>query len=153
MASPLTDLTRRGAPDPVQWLERCQVAFDGIKNALCGETVLFAPNFDLPFSLQTDASDRGLGAVLTQQVEDADRPVLYLSRKLSEREGRYSTVEKECLAIRWAVGALRYHLLGPLLHPLFGPRPPAMAPPHEGLQPEDHALVPRVAALKFPGCP
>ena len=50
--------------------------------------------------------------MLTQQVEGADRPVLYLSRKLSEREGRYSTVEKECLAIRWAVGALRYYLLG-----------------------------------------
>ena len=112
LASPLTDLTRKGAPDPVQWTERCRVAFDGIKNALCGETVLYAPNFDLPFSLQTDASDRGLGAVLTQQVEGADRPVLYLSRKLSEREGRYSTVEKECLAIRWAVGALRYYLLG-----------------------------------------
>ena len=36
----------------------------------------------------------------------------YLSRKLSDREDRYSTVEKECLAIRWAVGALRYYLLG-----------------------------------------
>ncbi|XP_059920885.1 uncharacterized protein LOC132467554 [Gadus macrocephalus] len=51
------------------------------------------------YSVPTDMSDRGLGAVLTQQVEGADRPVLYLSRKLSDREGRYSTVEKECLAI------------------------------------------------------
>ena len=36
----------------------------------------------------------------------------YLSRKFPDREGRYSTVEKECLAIRWVVGALRYYLLG-----------------------------------------
>nr|XP_024655059.1 uncharacterized protein LOC112430808 [Maylandia zebra] len=60
----------------------------------------------------TDASDRGLGAVLSQQVRGADRPVLYISRKLAERERRYSTVEKECLAIRWAVSSLRYYLLG-----------------------------------------
>ena len=88
------------------------MSFDAIKTALCGEAVLCAPNFALPFSVQADASDRGLGAVLTQQVGGTDRPVLYLSRKLSDREGRYSTVEKECLAIRWAVGALRYYLLG-----------------------------------------
>ncbi len=62
--------------------------------------------------LQTDASDRGLGAVLAQVVGGEERPVLYLSRKLSKRETRYSTVEKECLAIRWAVLTLRYYLLG-----------------------------------------
>ena len=112
LASPLTDLTRKSAPDTVQWSEPCQVSFEAIKTALCGKSVLCAPNFDLPFSLQTDASDRGLGAVLTQQVEGVDRPVLYLSRKLADRETRYSMVEKECLAIRWAVGALRYYLLG-----------------------------------------
>ncbi len=71
-----------------------------------------SPNFDLPFLLQTDASDRGLGAVLAQVVGGEERPVLYLSRKLSKRETRYSTVEKECLAIRWAVLTLRYYLLG-----------------------------------------
>ena len=76
LASPLTDLTRKRAPDTVQWSEPCQVSFEAIKTALCGKSVLYAPNFDLPFSLQTDASDRGLGAVLTQQVEGVDRPVL-----------------------------------------------------------------------------
>ncbi|KAJ8375044.1 hypothetical protein SKAU_G00056240 [Synaphobranchus kaupii] len=52
------------------------------------------------YCIPTDASDRGLGAVLTQQVEGVDRPVLYISRKLSQRETKYSTIEKECLAIR-----------------------------------------------------
>ena len=102
LTSPLTDLTRKGASDPVQWTELCQRAFERVKEALCGEPLLFTPNF----------SDRGLGAVLTQQVEGVDRPVLYISRKLSQREAKYSTVEKECLAIRWAVGSLRYYLLG-----------------------------------------
>ena len=112
VTSPLTDLTKKGAPDPVQWTEQCQRAFLEVKAALCGGPLLHSPDFSLPFVLQTDASDRGLGAVLSQEVEGEDRPVLYISRKLSVREGRYSTIEKECLAIKWAVLALCYYLLG-----------------------------------------
>ncbi len=73
---------------------------------------MHSPDFSLPFLLQTDASDRGLGAVLTQEIGGEERPVLYISRKLSKRETMYSTIEKECLAIRWAVLTLRYYLLG-----------------------------------------
>ncbi len=112
LTSPLTDLTKKEAPDPVQWTELCQQALTKVKAALCGGPLLHSPNFDLPFLLQTEASDRGLGAVLAQVVGGEERPVLYLSRKLSKRETRYSTVEKECLAIRWAVLTLRYYLLG-----------------------------------------
>ncbi len=112
LTSPLTDLTKKEAPDPVQWTEPCQQALTQVKAALCGGPLLHSPNFNLPFLLQTDASDRGLGAVLAQVVGGEERPVLYLSRKLSKRETRYSTVEKECLAIRWAVLTLRYYLLG-----------------------------------------
>ncbi|XP_035523495.1 uncharacterized protein LOC118332359 [Morone saxatilis] len=78
----------------------------------CGQPGHFRRECPLMEVGQTDASNRGLGAVLSQQVQGVDRPVLYISRKLSERESRYSTIEKECLAIRWAVEALRYYLLG-----------------------------------------
>jgi len=61
---------------------------------------------------QTDASNSGVGTVLSQQVEGVDRPILYISRKLTQREVNYSTVEKECPAIQWAVSALHYYLLG-----------------------------------------
>ncbi|XP_061829537.1 uncharacterized protein [Nerophis lumbriciformis] len=71
-----------------------------------------APDLGETYCVPADASGRRLGAVLPQRVGDVDRPVLYISRKLSDREARYSTVERECLAIRWAVGALRYYLLG-----------------------------------------
>ncbi len=54
----------------------------------------------------------GLGAVLSQVVGGEERPVLYLSRKLSNRETRYSTIEMECVAICWAVLTLCYYLLG-----------------------------------------
>ncbi len=112
LTSLLTDLTKKEAPDPVQWTELCQQAVTKVKAALCGGPLLHSPNFGLPFLLQTDASDRGLGAVLAQVVGGEERPVLYLSRKLSKKETRYSTIEKECLAIRWAVLTLRYFLLG-----------------------------------------
>jgi len=77
-----------------------------VKNALCGELLFFTPYFELPFVLQTDASNSGLGAVLSQEVDGVNRPVLYLSRMLVEREERNSTVEQECLAIKWAFSAL-----------------------------------------------
>ncbi len=112
LTSPLTDLTKKEVPDTVPWTERCQQVFTQVKAALCGGPLLHSPDFSLPFLLQTDASDRGLGAVLTQEMGGEERPVLYISRKLSKRETMYSTIEKECLAIRWAVLTLRYYLLG-----------------------------------------
>ncbi len=101
LTSPLTDLTKKEVPDTVPWTEQCQQAFTQVKAALCGGPLLHSPDFSLPFLLQTDASDRGLGAVLTQEIKGEKRPVLYISRKLSKRETMYSTIEKECLAIRW----------------------------------------------------
>ncbi len=112
LTSPLTDLTKKEVPDTVQWTERCQQAFTQVKAALCGGPLLHSSDFSLPFLLQTDASDRGLGAVLTQEIGGEEHPLLYISRKLSKRETMYSTIEKECLAIRWAVLTLRYYLLG-----------------------------------------
>jgi len=105
LTSPLTDLTRKGASDPVQWTEQCQLVFEEVKQALCEEPLLHTPNFSLPFTLQTDAWNKGLGAVLSQQGEGVDRPVLHQPEAVREG-GRYSTVEKECLAIRWAVDSL-----------------------------------------------
>ncbi len=80
LTSPLTDLTKKEVPDLVQWTELCQQAITKVKAALCGGPLLHSSNFDLPFLLQTDASDRGLGAVLAQVVGGEERPVLYLSR-------------------------------------------------------------------------
>ena len=59
--------------------------------------------YDLPFVLQADASSTSLGAVLLQEFEDSLHPVCFVSRKLLDREKRYSTIECECLAIVWAV--------------------------------------------------
>lgn len=49
---------------------------------------------------------------MSQEVEVVDCPILYINQKLAQWDMNYSMVEKECLAIQWAVGALRYYLLG-----------------------------------------
>lgn len=72
-----------------------------------------APDFSKEFVIQCDASDRGLGAVLCQEdSEGRERPVLYLSRKLSSREETYSTSEKECACLVWAIQKLACYVAG-----------------------------------------
>ena len=113
IAAPLTDLTRKSAPNNVQWNEQCDQAFKELKGLLCTAPVLRNPDFSKPFILQTDASDRGVGAVLSQRDENGEEhPLGYFSRKLLPREERYSTVEKECLAIKLGTQAFRVYLLG-----------------------------------------
>ena len=113
IAAPLTDLTKKCAPNSVKWTNSCDTTFVTLKKLLCSPPVLRSPDFTKPFVLQTDASDIAVGAVLSQQDESGhDHPVAYFSRKLLPREVRYSTVEKECLAIRLATHAFRVYLLG-----------------------------------------
>ena len=67
----------------------------------------------MEFILQTDASERGIVAVLSQyDQEGTEHPVAFNSRKLLPREVRYSTIEKECLAIKAATHHFRVYLLG-----------------------------------------
>ncbi|XP_063070441.1 uncharacterized protein LOC134461440 [Engraulis encrasicolus] len=112
IAAPLTDLTTKRHSRMVKWDAAAETAFILLKQALCSSPVLVAPDFGKEFVVQTDASEVGLGAVLAQVQEGEEHPVLYLSRKLLPREKNYSTVEKECLAVTWALESLRYYLLG-----------------------------------------
>lgn len=96
----------------MQWTKQCDQAFRDVKETICIHSVLHCPDFKKPFILQTDASGVGLGAVLLQEVDGERRPVAFLSRKLLDWETKYSTVEKECLSMKWAIDSLRYYLLG-----------------------------------------
>ena len=112
VAAPLTDLTRKGS-GRLLWNRECESAFKALKEVMCTLPVLWSPNYQKTFILQTDASQRGLGAVLSQLDKDgSDYPVMYISRKLLSREQQYSTIEKECLAIVWAIRSLWYYLYG-----------------------------------------
>lgn len=82
------------------------------KEALCKDPVLQSPDFKLSFTVSTDASGVGLGAVLLQGEGNDQKPVVYISRKLFPRETRYVAVELECLVVKWALDTLKYYLLG-----------------------------------------
>ena len=86
------------------WTPECQQAFDNAKLLLSTAPVLAAPRLDRPFKIQVDASQVGAGAVLLQ-VDDQglDRPVCYFSRKFNKYQFNYSTIEKEALALVWAL--------------------------------------------------
>ena len=111
---PLVELTKKRMPNTVQWNADCEQAFQLLKECLMSEPILVAPDFSQPFLLQTDASNVGLGAVLSQiQGENREEhPIVYLSRKLKPNELNYTVTEKECLAIVWSINKLRYYLQG-----------------------------------------
>ena len=113
IATPLTELTRKSAPQEVKWSLQAQEAFDTLKTKIASSPVLMCPDMSRMFTLQTDASDYGIGAVLSQTGEDGEEhPVAFFSQKLLPRERRYSTIEKECLAIRMGTQAFRVYLIG-----------------------------------------
>lgn len=100
MVSPLTDLLSNKTP--FVWSPQCQTAFCAVKNLLCSAPVLAAPVFDKPFEIQVDASDAG--AVLLQEGNGGVRhPVCFFSRKFNRHQLNYSVVEKETLALIWAL--------------------------------------------------
>ena len=94
------------------WTVEVEHAFETLKSLLCTSSILYMPNFTLPFILYTGAGDKGLGGVLSQDVNGQEAAVAYASRSLTSTEKNYSTTEKECLAIVWAVALWRPYLLG-----------------------------------------
>jgi hypothetical protein len=106
--APLTALLRKDKK--FDWDTSCEESFRKIKDALVSAPILACPNFEHPFYVQTDASAYGLGAVLTQKYNDREHVICYLSRSLSRAERNYSSTERECLAVLWAVEKLRCYL-------------------------------------------
>ena len=107
IAAPLMDLTKKFAQTHIAWTEECDCAFKQLNSLLCSSPILYKPDLGKEFVLQTDASDRGVGAVLSQQMSNVEEhPIAYYSRKLLPREERYSTVEKECLAVKLGIPGL-----------------------------------------------
>lgn len=110
IAEPLTRLTKKD--QPWRWEDAQQNALDALKKHLTSAPTLACPDFSLPFSLQTDASSVGLGAVITQNIDGQERVIAYASRTLSEPEKKYSVTEQECLAVVWAISKFRCYLEG-----------------------------------------
>jgi hypothetical protein len=79
---------------------------------LVSPSILQYPDFTRIFIFTTDASNEGVGAILSQGEIGTDLPVAYASRTLNKAERNYSTTEKELLAIVWGIKHFRPYLFG-----------------------------------------
>ena len=94
------------------WGEPQERAYAALKKAVISKPILVLPDVNKEFVLRTDASDIGLGATLLQNRDGHIFPVAYASRKLLDREKRYSVMERECLGIVWGIKKFALYLYG-----------------------------------------
>ncbi|XP_065203998.1 uncharacterized protein K02A2.6-like [Planococcus citri] len=108
--APLNALTRKNAK--FDWSDECEQAFQLIKKEIASERVLCHFDPAKPLILSTDASPYAIGAVLSHQFREGERPIAFVSRTLTETERRYSQLDRESLAIYWAVKRFFNYLFG-----------------------------------------
>ncbi|KAL0556467.1 hypothetical protein IC582_004981 [Cucumis melo] len=106
IATPLTQLTRKGAP--FVWSKACEDSFQNLKQKLVTAPVLTVPDGSGSFVIYSDASKKGLGCVLMQQ----GKVVAYASRQLKSHEQNYSTHDLKLAAVVFALKIWRHYLYG-----------------------------------------
>ena len=110
LLSDMTQPLRKLEDKEVEWclLKQHKKAFETVKEYLVKAPVLAYYNVNKDVTIQCDASETGLGAVLLQD----DPPIAYASRALTETETRYAQIEKELLAIVWAANKFDQYIFG-----------------------------------------
>ena len=103
--APLTSLIKTKV---FVWGPDQQRAFDEMRALMASDAMLVFPDHNVPFDIETDASDYQLGAVIKQR----GRPVAYYTRKLSAAQKNYTTIEKELLSVVETLRTFRSMLLG-----------------------------------------
>ena len=94
-----------------QWGETEQQAFDKLRDMLCSDRLLAMYDPKLPIKIESDASNYGLGSVISHVYPDgSEKPIEYASRTLSKAERKYSQIDKEALAIVWSVKRFHYYV-------------------------------------------
>jgi hypothetical protein len=108
---PIYALIAKDKEGKFEWTPTCQKAFELINESICKAVTLTYPDFTKRFQLTTDASKVGLGAVLEQIGADGSvKTIAFASKSLLDTETRYSALELEMLAARWAMNHFRYYL-------------------------------------------
>lgn len=103
LAKPLTLLLKKQSFQS----DTAETAFQLLKQAMATTPVLALPDFSKTFTIETDACNTGIGAVLTQ----AGHPIAYYSKALGVNSQKVSIYEKEFLAIMMAIDRWRSYLL------------------------------------------
>lgn len=111
IASPLFNLLKKNVH--FKWTVKCTTAFKKIKELLMSKDVLVHYNSDLPLKVTCDASPTGLGAVLSHGTStNTERSIAFASRTLTSAERNYSQLDKEALALIFAVKYFHQYLYG-----------------------------------------
>ena len=110
IAKPLYKLLEKDAK--FAWDEDCQKSFEEIKTYLTTTPIMRAPNWHLPFEVMCNASDLDIRAVLGQREEGKPYVVYYARKTLNEVQRNYTTIEKELLAVVYALDKFRAYLVG-----------------------------------------
>ena len=118
IAAPLYDLTSGNNKDKksehIDLSPEALEAFDHLKAARLQAPILAFPDFNKPFLLETDASGRGPGAVLSQKQADGRyHPIAYASRVMNETKQRYHSNKQEFLTLTWVVTEQFHEYLSP----------------------------------------
>ncbi|CAB0020006.1 unnamed protein product, partial [Nesidiocoris tenuis] len=108
--SPLYKLLKKDSK--WQWDDKCDAAFNKIKELVLQHRSLAHYDPALPLRLTVDASNRGVAAILSQHQDNIDQPIAFSSRTLSPAEESYSSIHKEALAIIHAVKKFHIYLFG-----------------------------------------
>ena len=103
---------RGGKPCTVTWTQEMNLAFEQAKAALADATLLAYPVPDAQTAITVDASDVAVGGVLEQRVNSQWKPLAFFSRQLRKPELKYSTFDRELLALHLAIRHFRYFLEG-----------------------------------------
>ncbi|GBM38694.1 Retrovirus-related Pol polyprotein from transposon 297, partial [Araneus ventricosus] len=110
IARPLHKLTE--ARSNFNWTEECEKSFNNLKRALITSPVLTYPRTDKEFILDTDASNEGIGAVLSQKIGNEECVIAYFSKSLGKPERNYCVTRKELLAIVKSIEHFHHYLYG-----------------------------------------
>ena len=111
IAHPLYQLTSKNAKG-FDWIPHCQQAFDQLKQLLVSPPILAYPRFEIPFAVDTDASDHAIGGVFSHIQDGKERVIAYFIRQLGMAQRNYSTIEKEALAVVSAIQDVYPYLYG-----------------------------------------
>jgi hypothetical protein len=103
-------LTKKNAK--FRWGSEQAAAFEELKACLVTSPVLALPNDTDTFVLDADASDRSVGAVLSQIQDGQERVIAYASRRYTDAESRYRITRRELLAIIYGLRQFCQYLLG-----------------------------------------
>ncbi|GBM45502.1 Retrovirus-related Pol polyprotein from transposon 297 [Araneus ventricosus] len=110
IARPLHKLTE--AKSNFNWTDECEKFFNSLKQALTSSPILTYPRTDKDFILDTDASNEGTGAVLSQNPGNEERVIAYFSKSLGKPERNYCVTRKELLAIAKSIEHFHHYLYG-----------------------------------------